>query len=114
MFTLHSSCSRGTANPRTHTRASSLHTHTRAAVAPFPGFYPQLLRVDAPAAKFQKVHGGAVEVDAEPHKLKFFDRERGACVRACLCTSTRLLLVLRGVPAAAACSASYDCLLLLL
>ncbi|PRW33164.1 P-loop containing nucleoside triphosphate hydrolase isoform A [Chlorella sorokiniana] len=41
------------------------------------GFYPQLLRVEHPAAKYTKVHGGAVEIENEPHKIKFFDRERG-------------------------------------
>ena len=39
----------------------------------------QLLRVEHPAAKYTKVHGGAVEVENEPHKIKFFDRERGEC-----------------------------------
>lgn len=38
---------------------------------------PQLLRVEHPAAKYTKVHGGVVETDADPSKLKFFDRERG-------------------------------------
>ena len=37
----------------------------------------QLLRVEHPAAKFAKVQGGALETDADPSKLKFFDRERG-------------------------------------
>ncbi len=37
----------------------------------------QLLCVEHPAAKYTKVHGGTVEVDSEPHKTKFFDRERG-------------------------------------
>jgi ATP-dependent RNA helicase DHX57 len=41
------------------------------------GLYPQLLRVDAPAAKFQHTSGGAFEVDATAKQLKFFDRERG-------------------------------------
>ena len=37
----------------------------------------QLLRVEHPAAKFAKVAGGALETEADPSKLRFFDRERG-------------------------------------
>ncbi len=57
----------------------------------------QLLRVEHPAAKYTKVHGGAVEIDADPSKLRFFDRERGeklplvACSQpVCLVTSASL------------------------
>ena len=41
------------------------------------GFYPQLLRVENPAAKFQKVDGGAFETEGPGGKVKLFDRERG-------------------------------------
>ncbi|KAL4527192.1 hypothetical protein Ndes2526B_g09099 [Nannochloris sp. 'desiccata'] len=41
------------------------------------GLYPQLLRVDHPAAKYQKVLGGAVETQGEAIKVRFFDREKG-------------------------------------
>jgi len=41
------------------------------------GLYPQLLRVDHPAAKYQKVLGGAVETQGEAVKVRFFDREKG-------------------------------------
>lgn len=41
------------------------------------GLYPQLLRADHPAAKYQKVLGGAVEAEGEAGKVKFFDREKG-------------------------------------
>ena len=41
------------------------------------GFYPQLLRVQNPAAQFQKVHGGAIETEGSGAKVKIFDRERG-------------------------------------
>lgn len=41
------------------------------------GLYPNLLRVDAPPPKFQKVHGGTAEIDLEPGALKFFDRTLG-------------------------------------
>lgn len=42
-----------------------------------PPHPPQLLRVDHPAAKYTKVLGGAVETEADPSKLKFFDRHKG-------------------------------------
>lgn len=41
------------------------------------GLYPQILRIEHPKAKFQKVHGGAVETDNAPGTIKFFDREKG-------------------------------------
>lgn len=41
------------------------------------GFYPQLLRVQNPAAQFQKVHGGAFETEGSGAKVKLFDRKRG-------------------------------------
>ena len=41
------------------------------------GFYPQLLRVENPAARFQKVDGGAFETEGPGGKVKLFDRERG-------------------------------------
>jgi len=41
------------------------------------GFYPQLLRVENPAARFKKVDGGAFETEGPGGKVKLFDRERG-------------------------------------
>lgn len=41
------------------------------------GLYPQLLRVEHPATKYQKVLGGAVETEGEAVKVKFFHREHG-------------------------------------
>ena len=41
------------------------------------GFYPQLLRVENPAAQFQKVQGGAMETEGSAAKVKFFDRDKG-------------------------------------
>ncbi|KAK9846310.1 hypothetical protein WJX81_001334 [Elliptochloris bilobata] len=41
------------------------------------GFYPSILRVEHPAAVFAETHGGALEKDADPARLKFFDRRRG-------------------------------------
>jgi ATP-dependent RNA helicase DHX57 len=41
------------------------------------GFYPQLLRVQNPAAQFQKIHGGAIETEGSGAKVKIFDREKG-------------------------------------
>lgn len=62
-----------------HTRTRA-HAHTHAdthTCARTPRPPPQLLRVEHPAAKYTKVHGGAVETEADPAKLRFFDRERG-------------------------------------
>lgn len=42
------------------------------------GFYPNILRVDAPPAVFKRVLGGAMEHDASPIRIKFFDRVKGA------------------------------------
>lgn len=41
------------------------------------GLYPQVLRVDHPTATFTKVSGGAVEIEGEAHRVKFFDKDRG-------------------------------------
>ena len=41
------------------------------------GFYPSILKVQPPKAKYQKVDGGAFEIEPEPSAVKFFDRERG-------------------------------------
>ena len=41
------------------------------------GFYPQLLRVEHPPAKFRATEGGAVPVDAAAVATKFFDRVKG-------------------------------------
>jgi hypothetical protein len=40
------------------------------------GFYPRILRVEAPA-KYQAVAGGAMRVDADPASIKFFERGLG-------------------------------------
>jgi hypothetical protein len=42
------------------------------------GFYPAILRVEHPTAVFAETHGGALQKDADPARLKFFDRRRGA------------------------------------
>lgn len=41
------------------------------------GLYPQLLRVEHPATKYQKVLGGAIETDGEAAKVKFYHRDHG-------------------------------------
>lgn len=41
------------------------------------GFYPSILRVDHPPQVYKKVLGGAMEVEASPIRLKFFDRTKG-------------------------------------
>lgn len=41
------------------------------------GFYPQVLRVEHPPAKYQQTHGGTFQVDHDPRSLRFFDRRRG-------------------------------------
>lgn len=52
------------------------------------GFYPSILRVEHPAAVFAETHGGALEKDADPKALKFYDRRRGApAVICCLVCS---------------------------
>eukprot|EP00775_Hariotina_reticulata_P004412 gene4412-4665_t len=40
------------------------------------GFYPRILRVEAPA-RYQQVSAGAVRVEAAPQSIKFFDRGLG-------------------------------------
>ncbi|KAK9848234.1 hypothetical protein WJX84_008694, partial [Apatococcus fuscideae] len=41
------------------------------------GFYPAVLRVEHPTARFEKVQGGALERDADPAKLRFYDHTKG-------------------------------------
>ena len=41
------------------------------------GFYPSILRVDHPPKVYRKVLAGAMETDASPASLKFFDRTKG-------------------------------------
>lgn len=41
------------------------------------GFYPQILRVEAPPAKYQKVDGGTARVDHTPQSLRHFERTLG-------------------------------------
>lgn len=61
------------------------------------GFYPSILRVEHPAAVFAETHGGALEKDADPARLKFFDRRRGvlppaacACDKMKSCTTPKI------------------------
>ena len=49
------------------------------------GFYPAILRVEHPTAVFAETHGGALQKDADPARLKFFDRRRGAPPAAGTC-----------------------------
>lgn len=44
--------------------------------SPPPGFYPRILRVEAPV-KYQAVAGGAMRVEADPAQIKFFERGLG-------------------------------------
>ena len=69
------------------------------------GFYPSILRVEHPAAVFAETHGGAVEKDADPKALKFYDRRRGAPAVVCLFI---LLCFEQAVPIAS--KASDSCL----
>jgi hypothetical protein len=48
-----------------------LPSHAHAA-----GFYPRILRVEAPT-KYQAVAGGAMRVEADPASIKFFERGLG-------------------------------------
>lgn len=41
------------------------------------GFYPAILRVEHPVAKFKETMSGNIETDAEPSKIRFFDRIKG-------------------------------------
>jgi len=41
------------------------------------GAYPNVLRVEHPATKYKAVEAGAIEKDASPQQLRFFDRTRG-------------------------------------
>lgn len=41
------------------------------------GFYPSILRVDHPAARYTKMHSGTFEVDADPSELRFYDKLKG-------------------------------------
>ena len=41
------------------------------------GFYPSILRIEHPPKVYTKVLGGAMESDASPARLKFFDRTKG-------------------------------------
>ncbi|KAK9867126.1 hypothetical protein WJX84_000721, partial [Apatococcus fuscideae] len=41
------------------------------------GFFPAVLRVEHPTARFEKVQGGALERDADPAKLRFYDHTKG-------------------------------------
>eukprot|EP01025_Chloroclados_australasicus_P059010 TRINITY_DN744_c0_g3_i1.p2 TRINITY_DN744_c0_g3~~TRINITY_DN744_c0_g3_i1.p2 ORF type:complete len:397 (-),score=46.26 TRINITY_DN744_c0_g3_i1:343-1404(-) len=41
------------------------------------GFYPNILRVQHPEAKFKKVAGGSIQVDNNPKDLKFYEKVKG-------------------------------------
>ncbi|KAA6421632.1 MAG: putative ATP-dependent RNA helicase DHX57 [Trebouxia sp. A1-2] len=41
------------------------------------GYYPSILRVEHPAARYQGVQGGSVEIDAKPAELRFYDKHKG-------------------------------------
>ena len=41
------------------------------------GFYPSILRIEHPPRVYKKVLGGAMESEASPVRLKFFDRTKG-------------------------------------
>lgn len=43
------------------------------------GYYPSILRVEHPAARYQGVQGGSVEIDAKPSELRFYDKHKGNC-----------------------------------
>ena len=51
-----------------------LNMHLRCA-----GYYPSILRVEHPAARYQGVQGGSVEIDAKPAELHFYDKHKGSC-----------------------------------
>lgn len=51
------------------------------------GYYPSILRVEHPAKQYQETIGGAFEKDADPSRLRFFDRVKGS-TPPCLKTST--------------------------
>jgi hypothetical protein len=55
-----------------------LDNHELSPPAPLPitGFYPRILRVEAPV-KYQQVAGGAMRVEADPGSIKLFDRGLG-------------------------------------
>ncbi len=59
------------------------------------GYYPSILRVEHPAARYQGVQGGSVEIDAKPAELRFYDKHKGSwhCyLQACLHDEQRPLL----------------------
>lgn len=41
------------------------------------GFYPQLLRVEHPPAKFRATEGGSVQIESAAVQIKLFDRVKG-------------------------------------
>ena len=41
------------------------------------GYYPSILRVEHPAARYKAVEGGTQEVEAQPSELRFFDKLKG-------------------------------------
>lgn len=47
------------------------------ALAVRAGFFPSLLRVEHPAAKYTETAAGAFQTDADPVKLRFYDRIKG-------------------------------------
>jgi ATP-dependent RNA helicase DHX57 len=74
----HKNNSGGDKSPSSTSHVDSYSSNYRVVKAALcSGLYPQLLRVEAPTAKYQKTLGGAFETDTDPSKMKFFDRERG-------------------------------------
>ena len=41
------------------------------------GYYPSILRVEHPAARYQEAQGGTVEIDPKAAELRFYDRQKG-------------------------------------
>lgn len=41
------------------------------------GFYPSILRVEHPAARYEEMHSGTFEIEADPSKLRFQDKHKG-------------------------------------
>lgn len=65
--------------PSTHCHRAADNTPAPPAFAPPPpppGFYPHILRVEAPV-KYQAVAGGAMRVESDPAQIKFFERGLG-------------------------------------
>ena len=62
----------------------------KAGMCVFAGFYPSILRIEHPPRVYKKVLGGAMESDASPARLKFFDRTKGKTHCICDCRGTEI------------------------